>query len=103
MKILVEQIAKTAYEAVRALGSCYILPWDVASADDKKEALESVNFFLENPNLGAKEKYQCAVLELLNKIPSFEAEEWEDLGENQQAIFKVFFSVVDSLRLSAVR
>jgi len=105
MKILVEQIAKTAYEAVRALGVCDLplLPWDVAGDDDKDEAVETVVFLLENPNLGAKENYSRECLEILKNNPDYDPIEWEDLGEAQQAFFKVFFSVVDSLRLSAVR
>lgn len=110
MKIPVEQIAKTAYEAVRALG-CDLQSWDVASAEDKNEALDSVMYLLENPDLGAKEMYCCDVLEILKENPDYDAMEWEDydamewedLDENEQAMFKVFFSVVDSLRLSAVR
>lgn len=102
MKILVEQIAKTAYEALRAVG-CDIASWDVASADDKKEALDSVNLLLENPDFRAKEMYQNESLEILKKHPGYEVMEWDDLGENEKRIYKVFFAVVDSLRLSAVR
>lgn len=102
MKILVEQIAKTAYEAVRALG-CDLPSWDVASAEDKNEALDSVVYLLENPDLGAKEMYCCYVLEILKEYQDYDALEWEDLSENEQRIYRVFFAVVDSLRLSAVR